>query len=320
MQLSVSMSRRRKHPAGEVGYYHVMSRVCGGEALLGSLEKEVLRRLLWRVAEFSGVTVVTYALMDNHFHVVLGVPPAPGELSDGELVRRYGALYPQPTRWNPVSPSHLAEILARGGTQAQRWRRALLGRMHDVSWFARTLKQRFSRWFNAAHERKGTLWSERFKGVLLEKGRALRAASAYVDLNAVRAGLAADPKDYRFCGYGEACAGSARAREGLKAAAKDLAAYRVALFGRGQRAKEGAARIGREEALRVLQERGKLPLAQLLRLRVRYFSEGRVLGSREFVRRMAGAEGGRPPRAVPLEGAEWEGVASLGGLRQRLFR
>jgi putative transposase len=35
---------------------------------------------------------------------------------------------------------------------------------------------------------------------------ALKTVAAYIDLNPIRAGLVEDPKDYRFCGYGEAVA------------------------------------------------------------------------------------------------------------------
>jgi len=45
-------------------------------------------------------------------------------------------------------------------------------------------------------------WAERFKSVLLEGGEALAAVAAYIELNPVRAGLCADPKDYRYCGFG----------------------------------------------------------------------------------------------------------------------
>ena len=46
--------------------YHVMSRTAGGERLLGNTEKEALRRLMWRMARFSGLEIHTYAVMDNH--------------------------------------------------------------------------------------------------------------------------------------------------------------------------------------------------------------------------------------------------------------
>ena len=71
--------------------------------------------------------------------------------------------------------------------------------------FVKVLKQRFSIGYNRLNERKGTLWEGPFRSVLVENSReALVMVGAYIDLNAVRAGIVEDPKDYRFCGYGEA--------------------------------------------------------------------------------------------------------------------
>jgi hypothetical protein len=88
--------------------------------------------------------------------------------------------------------------------------------MYDLAEFGKTLKQRVSFSYNRRHQRKGTLWEERFKSVLVDgsPGTLMRMA-AYIDLNAVRAGLVKDPKDYRFSGYGEAMGGSKQARAGL---------------------------------------------------------------------------------------------------------
>ena len=58
------------------------------------------------------------------------------------------------------------------------------------------------------HGRKGTLWEDRFRSVLVEgAGLALATMAAYIDLNPVRAGMVEDPKDYRWSGYGAAMAG-----------------------------------------------------------------------------------------------------------------
>ena len=54
--------------------YHVMSRTAGGERLLGDTEKEALRRLMWRMSRFAGLEIHTYAVMDNHFHILARVP------------------------------------------------------------------------------------------------------------------------------------------------------------------------------------------------------------------------------------------------------
>ena len=90
--------------------------------------------------------------------------------------------------------------------------------MWDVSVFMKLLKQRFTQWFNQQWGRKGTLWEERFKSVLVEgTGEVLATMAAYIDLNPVRAGIVKDPADYRWCGYDEATAGSRRAQRGLRA-------------------------------------------------------------------------------------------------------
>ena len=93
-------------------------------------------------------------------------------------------------------------------------------RMQDLGEFMKGLLQRFSQWFNRAHARTGTLWEDRFKSVIVEDGVAARTISAYIDLNPVRAGMVADPADYRWSSYGEAIGGGKKgngkkAREGL---------------------------------------------------------------------------------------------------------
>ena len=78
--------------AGRGAVYHCISRVVGGQMLLGSLEKERLREMLWQQAEFSGVEIVTYCLMANHLHLLVRVP---GEIpaTDGELVVQAAKFY-----------------------------------------------------------------------------------------------------------------------------------------------------------------------------------------------------------------------------------
>ena len=72
------------------------------------------------------------------------------------------------------------------------------GRLFDLSKFMKEFKHKFSTWFNGTHGRRGTLWEERFKSVLLEEGEAVRTVAAYIDLNPVRAGLCENPEDYRW--------------------------------------------------------------------------------------------------------------------------
>jgi len=164
----------------------------------------------------------------------------------------------------------------------------------------RLLKQRFSQWFNTIHSRKGTLWEERFRSVLVEGGEALRTVSLYVDLNPVRAGIVKDPKDYRWSSYGEALAGERRAVEGLcsiiegsssfpQSEQRQLAQYRVELFARGEvwpeqtEAFSGKLGFSQDEVVAVEQAKGELGICDKLSCRVRHFTEGFLLGSALFV-------------------------------------
>jgi hypothetical protein len=124
-------------------------------------------------------------------------------------------------------------------------RERYLRRMWDISLFMKTLKQRFTQWFNRKHRRKGTLWEDRFRSVLVQAaGEPLAAMATYIDLNPIRANMVEDPKDYRWSGYGAAMGGDGKAIDGIREieqAAKNtvaeglgvLEAYRVMLYGRG---------------------------------------------------------------------------------------
>lgn len=313
--------------------YHCMTRTVNGEFLLKGREKEVLRKMIRQVADFCGVEVLTYCIMSNHFHVLVKVPsgqPVP----DSELMRRYKVLYPKPTKYQQASIGIMLAQLKAGGEETEAIRRKLLARMSDVSEFMKALKQRFSVWYNRSHRRYGTLWAERFKSVLVEgRGNPLQTMAAYIDLNPVRAGLVEDPKDYRFCGYAEAVAGVAVATRGLihiwsdhgaKQVDSALQAHRMLIFGR-HASEAGLPEMTRERALKILdEENGELPKAAILRCRIRYFTDGVILGSAEFVRGFTGTrqiEVGRkyPPKVHTLRGSDWGDLAVIQGLRRQLF-
>ena len=321
------------------GVHHCMTRTVNGERLFKDREKEVLRKMIWQVADFCGVEVLTYCVMSNHFHVLVRVPEQV-DVSDAELLRRYRVLYPKPTKYQTASIQVLEKTLAKGGDEAEAIRRKLLARMGDVSEYMKTLKQRFSVWYNRSHERFGTLWAERFKSVLVEgRGNPLQTMAAYIDLNPVRAGLVEDPKDYRFCGYAEAVAGVTGAMQGIRhiwsayadgsgrtklSLAEALQLHRELIFGK-RAGQAGLSAVSREQALKILeQEDALLAKATVLRCRVRYFTDGAILGSQEFVRGFADVwqkEKRRkyPPKVNRMRGADWQDLATIQGLRKAVF-
>ena len=203
---------RRLIRKGRAACYHCVARIVGGQFLLDDVGKEKLVQMMWRQAAFSGIEIVTYCMMSNHFHVLIRVPAEQPELSDALLLQRVEALYGK----GSGEAGFLREAIAQRGGIYESARGRLAARMGNVSVFMKELKQRFSRWYNRGHERFGTLWAERFRSVLVEDGGlAMEAVAAYIDLNPIRAGLVEDPKDYRFCGYAAALAGHALARAGL---------------------------------------------------------------------------------------------------------
>jgi len=192
-------------------------------------------------------------------------------------------------------------------------------RMHSLSEFFKGMLQRFTCWFNREHGRCGTLWESRFRSVIVEDGLAARTMAAYIDLNPVRAGMVEDPADHRWSSYGEAVGGgrgAKKAQEGLVRAmysfgSREVSArswaqggvgkgYRKILISAGMEqgeergnsqtkqrvvVRKGMAR-GKAEAelARLSEEKARdLKISKVIRCRVRYFTDGAVIGSKSFV-------------------------------------
>jgi hypothetical protein len=191
-------------------------------------------------------------------------------------------------------------------------------RMHDLSEFMKTLLQRFTRWHNTRTKRRGNLWEETFKSVVVEDGLASKTMAAYIDLNPVRAGMVEDPAEYRWSSYGEAMGATgksgAKAKAGLVRAVmadkgweadarhwtgRVAREYRMLLLEEGEEKTREVVNTDGErvtevvrkgmERRRILEEeetgglKSVLRVAAMLRRKVRYFNDGAVIGSRAFV-------------------------------------
>jgi REP element-mobilizing transposase RayT len=315
--------------------YHCISRTVNSERCLDDTAKEIFRKQLWQIANYCGVHILTYAIMSNHFHVLVRVP-LKSDVPDAELLRRYQVLYRNPTPYQTKCFAEIVEMLQKGGADADAWRKQQLALMGDVSQFMKLLKQRFSIWFNRTHNRHGTLWSERFKSVLVEgRGHVMATMAAYIDLNPVRAGIVTDAKDYRFCGYSEAVAGNKSAQAGITAIVGDennrlwrgvQESYRKHLFGTGVSTRTDKASISPEAFEAVIAQNGTLPLATVLRCRIRYFSDGVVLGTKAFVAKYLATHKRRAHLRrrsgvpQPLPGiTDWGDLTVLRSLRKKVF-
>ena len=208
-----NMRKPRLKNEGE-GFYHVTSRCVDRSFRFADADKTRIVDQMKRMGRFCGVEINTYTVMSNHFHILLHVL-APKELTDDELVERIATLYG--TRKAEDLRCTWA-LLRKAGNQSsleqlEASRQTYLRRMGDLSTYMKELKQWISRVYNKEHNRKGTLWEERFWSCLLEdSAETLTSVAAYIDRNAVRAGIVERPEDYRWCGYAEAHAGHAAAQ------------------------------------------------------------------------------------------------------------
>ena len=267
------MRTRRMKPEGE-GYYHVISRIAGREYLMDAKEKDIFAGMMRRVEKFSGVDVLTFALMDNHFHILVHVPERE-KVEEEVLLERYRALYGG-ARAELLAAKWKSLREAGDGARVEAEQEGLRKRMCDVSEFVKTLKMRYTISYNARKGREGTLWEGRFKSVLVEPDSpALRKVATYIELNAVRAGIVKDPSQYRWCGCGQACRNVRAAVAGIErlvpSSADALREYR-SWFG------------------------GQAPTS-VFPARVERFTKGLALGGRKYVEKVAesaGIAGGRP--------------------------
>ena len=328
--------RKARIKAENGGFYHVMSRVIEGRSIFGPDEKERFRHIMRQMEAFCGLKILTYSVMSTHFHALIHVPDRP-EISDATLIERLHILY-EPPVVNTIE-AQLAEFRKEGlHKQAEKIKGKYTYRMYEISEFMKTVKQRFTQYYNKRSGRKGTLWEQRFKSILVQNSQhALQTMAAYIDLNPFRAGMVEDPKDYRYCGYGEAMGGSKLAQEGLEAVIMDTQApwsstrekYRQFLYMQGE--EKGVDELGnplqrgfpRDEVKAVLQAGGQLPMADVLRCRVRYFSDGLVLGSKDFVETVFTryrAEFGlkRKTGARPMKFGQWNGLCTMRDLRNQV--
>ncbi len=323
---------------------------------IGEAEKRFFRLWMRKLEVFCGVEVATYCLMSNHFHLLVRVPEKARQpkLTEAKLRELLPVLYRGRQLCDADEELNRACAAALAGDKTRL--REILdrydARRHDLSSFVKELKQRFTQWYNGKNGRVGTLWEDKFHSVLVEGSEEmLRTMAAYIDLNPIRAGLVSDPKDYRWSGYGEAVSGNAIARKRLgaileharfgtlrKTTWKDTSSsYRLLLYGHGeqrdadpQTGSPGRTGMSRDEVERVFAAGGKLSMAEILRCRVRYFTDGGVIGSGDFVdevfyETVAVATGAttsspRKTRARPMKAtAEWGGLRVLRDLRKNIF-
>jgi REP element-mobilizing transposase RayT len=186
-------------------YYHCVARCVRRGWLYGYDQyagKDYSHRKQWIIdrltvlSELFAIEVCAYAVMSNHYHLGLFVDlKRVASWSEREIVRRWTQLY--------QLPEHVRRYLDYDVTLAEQdaaketietWR----SRLMSVSWFMKQMNEHLARRANAEDGCTGRFWEGRFKCQALLDEAAILTAMAYVDLNPIRAGIAATPEDAEF--------------------------------------------------------------------------------------------------------------------------
>lgn len=197
------LARKSQVSLEDTNYYHCISRCVRRAFLWGNDKfsgKDYSHRKQWvvdRLKQLSGVFTIeicAYAVMSNHYHVVLCVNKRQAlSLSDNEVMYRWNKLFSLPElvkRYKDGLCTDKAEIDKVKSIVAM-WR----DRLYDISWYMRCLNEHLARKANAEDQCTGRFWEGRFKSQALLDEAGLLTCMAYVDLNPVRARIASTPEE-----------------------------------------------------------------------------------------------------------------------------
>ncbi len=248
---------------GEPTAYHVMSRTALDGYVLGDVEKEHLLRLIKHMSAVYFVEVLGFCIMGNHFHLLVRMMP--GSLYDDEEVKRRFKIYYGPNVKADMCKERIKFF-------RKKW--------SSLSEYMREIKQRFSRFYNKRHNRKGFFWGERFKSVIVEDGDTLINCLAYIDLNPVRAGICERPEDYRWNSLGY------HIQSGNKGdfLSLDFGLWRFQSATYLKRLLEYKKFVYEKAGLGMKESQTSAPSSvKRFLYRTRYFSDSAVIGTKDFV-------------------------------------
>ena len=202
----MTYARKTQISLKDTPYYHCVARCVRRAWLWGYDEyagKDYSHRKEWvieRLRELSSVFAIdlcAYAVMSNHYHVVVYVDALRCHSWDeGEVIRRWKRLFSlSPLVDRYVSQQDMTRVEQHAAQAIIRvWR----SRLMDVSWFMKCLNEHLARRANIEDNVKGRFWEGRFKSQALLDDAGLLTAMAYVDLNPIRAGIAQSPETSEF--------------------------------------------------------------------------------------------------------------------------
>ena len=198
----MTISRSQQIDLSVTPYYHCINRcvrrafLCGEDKQSGQSYEHRRGWIADKIKSLSStfaIDVAAYAVMNNHYHIVLRVDQECAEQwSSLEVINRWNELFRLPVIIDSFLKgecSTKAELL-KVDEIIKEWR----SRLCDISWFMRILNEHIAREANKEDNVTGRFWEGRFKSQALLDEQALITCMAYVDLNPVRAGIVDTPE------------------------------------------------------------------------------------------------------------------------------
>ena len=183
-------------------FYHCVSRcvrrafLCGKDSVSGrSYEhrRHQIEHDLLRLASIFYIDIAAFAVLPNHYHVVLHVDRESANKADAkEIVCRWHQVCKPKDVSQKYIDSEYLETHERNQMDVliDTWRK----RLHDISWLMKVLNENIARRANKEDDCTGHFWESRYKSQALLDEKAVLSAMAYVDLNPVRAAMATTPE------------------------------------------------------------------------------------------------------------------------------
>ncbi len=265
-------------------YYHACARIAGAkdDYLFTDVDKEKGMKIVEDISKLFFVEVISMCWMSNHWHIVLYTPSEKEQPTIKAVINRYNDYY------NGTQPFLDLDSDIEKCTQ-------VASQLIDLSFFMRQIHQKFTYYINRVHNRKGTLWSERFKSVILDGKEALWNCVKYIELNPVRANIVADAADYKFSTWGNCCGTGKHLfednfvkhiQQSLGEVAKDWSKDEIyAEF------RDGIAQTicyeTDEENVGIVKDKQKVGMRLKFLERTRNWSDGSIIGSKTFIQETA---------------------------------
>ncbi len=255
--------------------YHIMSRTALDGYPFGDVEKDELVTIIQKFSKLFFMEVFGYCIMGNHFHLLAQVFPEQ-YFSDDEVRKRCRVFYGDDFQISDRQVGYYREKLS------------------SLPKYMKEIKQAFSSYYNKRHNRRGTLWGDRYKSVIVEQGETLINCLAYIDLNPVRAGIVEKPEAYRWSSIGYHL--QTQNKDGFLSfdfglqkfgpmdAKERVRQYREFVYESGAINTKKGRQIDPGLLKNEREKKFQITRADRFQNRTRYFTDSGIIGSKEFVR------------------------------------